>query len=137
MAQAHPVERWHEIVRARSLEGLDELLADDVVFYSPILFKPQNGKALTTFYLAGALQVLGNDAFHYVREIVGEHDAVLEFETLVDGLYINGVDLLRWNDAGQLIEFKVMLRPLKANQIVQQKMAELLDGSTGGRGKAF
>ncbi|RIK19698.1 MAG: hypothetical protein DCC52_15015 [Chloroflexi bacterium] len=112
MAQAHPVERWHEIVRARSVEVM-------------------------TFYLAGALQVLGNDAFHYVREIVGEHDAVLEFETLVDGLYINGVDLLRWNDAGQLIEFKVMLRPLKANQIVQQKMAELLDGSTGGRGKAF
>lgn len=122
----HPLEKWHEIVRARSLEGLDELLADDVVFYSPILYKPQHGKALTTFYLAGALQVLGNDKFQYAREIVGARDAALEFETEVDGIYVNGVDLLRWNDAGQLIEFKVMLRPLKGIQIVQQKMADLL-----------
>lgn len=126
MTQTHPLEKWHAIVRARSLEGLDELLADDVVFYSPILYKPQHGKGLTTFYLAGALEVLGNEKFHYVREVVGAHDAVLEFETEVDGMYVNGVDLLRWNDAGQLIEFKVMLRPLKGIQIVQQKMAELL-----------
>lgn len=127
MTQKHPLEQWHQLVKNRSLEGLDELLADDVVFYSPILFKPQNGKALTTFYLAGALRVLGNDRFRYVREIVGAHDAVLEFETEVGGFYINGVDLLRWNDAGQLTEFKVMLRPLKAIQIVQTKMAELLE----------
>ncbi len=131
MTQSHPLERWHEIVRARSPEGLDELLADEVVFYSPILFKPQNGKALTTMYLTGALHVLGNERFRYVREIVGPRDAVLEFETQVDGLYINGVDLVRWNDAGKFIEFKVMLRPLKANQIVQQKMAELLAAMTG------
>jgi hypothetical protein len=102
-------------------------LADDVVFYSPVLFKPQNGKALATFYLAGALLVLGNDEFRYVREIVGEHDAVLEFETRVDGLYVNGVDLVRWNEHGQVTEFKVMLRPLKAIQLVQMKMAELLE----------
>lgn len=126
MTQAHPLERWHQLVENRSFKELDELLADDVVFYSPILFKPQNGKTLTMFYLAGALQVLGNDQFRYVREIVGAHDAVLEFETEVDGLYINGVDLLRWNDSGQVTEFKVMLRPLKAIQIVQVKMAELL-----------
>ena len=127
MTITYPLERWHQIVRERSLDGLEELLAEDVVFYSPLLFKPQNGKALTTFYLAGALQVLGNDNFRYVREIVGAHDAVLEFETSVDGLYVNGVDLIRWNDAGQITEFKVMLRPLKAIQIVQTKMAELLE----------
>lgn len=127
----HPLERWHQVVQARSLEGLEELLAEDVVFYSPVLFKPQKGKALTTFYLAGALQVLGNEKFRYVREIVGAHDAMLEFETEVDGLYVNGVDLVRWNDAGQLTEFKVLLRPLKGIQIVQTKMAELLEGMSG------
>ncbi|GIL16025.1 MAG: hypothetical protein BroJett039_11980 [Chloroflexota bacterium] len=122
----HPLEKWHALVRARALDSLDELLAEEVVFYSPILFKPQNGKALTTLYLAGALRVLGNDQFHYTRELAGARDAMLEFETIVDGIYINGVDLVRWNDAGKLIEFKVMLRPLKGIQIVQQKMAELL-----------
>lgn len=127
LTQTHPLDRWHQLVRERSLEGLEELLAEDVVFYSPVLFKPQHGKALTTFYLAGALQVLGNDKFRYVREIVGAHDAALEFETELDGLYVNGVDLLQWNDTGQVTEFKVLLRPLKAIQIVQLKMAELLE----------
>lgn len=127
----HPLERWHQLVQKRSLEGLEELLAEDVVFYSPVLFKPQKGKALTAFYLAGALQVLGNEKFRYVREIVGAHDAMLEFETEVDGLYVNGVDVLRWNDAGQLTEFKVLLRPLKGIQIVQTKMAELLERMSG------
>jgi hypothetical protein len=131
MIQIHPLEKWHRLVRERDAAGLDELLADDVVFYSPILYKPQNGKFLTTFYLAGAMQVLGNEKFHYARELVGANDAVLEFETELDGIYVNGVDLLKWNDAGQVIEFKVMLRPLKAIQLVQQKMAELLE-SMGG-----
>ena len=131
MIQIHPLEKWHHIVRDRSLEGLDELLADDAVFYSPILFKPQNGKALTTFYLAGALQVIGNEKFRYTRELVGAHDAALEFETEIDGIYVNGLDLLKWNDAGQVTEFKVMLRPLKAIQLVQQKMAELLESMSG------
>lgn len=131
MNQIHPLEKWHQLVRERDAAGLDELLADDVVFHSPILYKPQNGKFLTTMYLAGAMQVLGNEQFHYAREIVGATDAALEFETTVDGIYVNGVDLLKWNDAGQVIEFKVMLRPLKAIQLVQQKMAELLE-SMGG-----
>lgn len=131
MTPTNPLEKWHQLVRERSPEGLDELLADEVVFYSPILFKPQYGKALATFYLAGALQVLGNEKFRYAREVVGTHDAALEFETEIDGLYVNGIDLLKWNDAGQVTEFKVMLRPLKAIQIVQQKMAELLEQMGG------
>lgn len=131
MTQIHPLEKWHQLVRERDAAGLDELLADDVVFYSPILYKPQNGKFLTTLYLAGAMQVLGNEQFHYARELVGANDAALEFETEIDGIYVNGIDLLKWNDAGQVIEFKVMLRPLKAIQLVQQKMAELLE-SMGG-----
>ncbi len=131
MTQMHPLEKWHQLVKARDIDGLDELLADDVIFYSPVVFTPQNGKMLTTLYLAGAMEILGSEKFRYVREVVGAQDAVLEFETELDGIYINGVDMLKWNDAGQLTEFKVMLRPLKAIQLVHQKMAELLQKTFG------
>lgn len=131
MTQIPPLEKWHQIVRERNVDAMDELLADDVVFFSPILFSPQKGKSLTILYLAGAMEILGNETFRYVREIIGARDALLEFETEIDGIYINGVDLLKWNDAGQLIEFKVMLRPLKAIQLVQQRMAELLQKTFG------
>lgn len=131
MTQTPPLEKWHQIVREWNVDAMDELLADDVVFFSPILFSPQKGKSLTILYLAGAIEILGNETFRYVREIIGARDALLEFETEIDGIYINGVDLLKWNDAGQLIEFKVMLRPLKAIQLVQQRMAELLQKTFG------
>lgn len=127
----HPLETWHRLVRERNVDGLDELLADDVVFYSPVLYTPQRGKPLTILYLAGALEILGNETFRYVREVVGETDAVLEFEAEIEGIYINGVDMLKWNDAGQLTEFKVMLRPLKAIQVVQRLMGELLQKTFG------
>ena len=117
---------WHEIVRSRDAAKLAELLADDVVFHSPVVHTPQRGKAMTTMYLQGALLVLDNERFRYEREIVGPQDAVLEFVTEVDGIQVNGVDLIRWNDGGQIIDFKVMLRPLKAINIVHQKMGELL-----------
>lgn len=129
--QTHPLETWHRLVRERNVDGLDELLADDAVFYSPVLYTPQRGKPLTILYLAGAIEILGNEKFRYVREVVGETDAVLEFEAEIEGIYINGVDMLKWNDAGQLVEIKVMLRPLRAIQIVQQKMGELLQKTFG------
>lgn len=131
MEQALPITRWHRLVQERDVDGLDELLADEVVFHSPILFTPQRGKPLTILYLAGAFQILGNDKFRYVREVIGETDAVLEFETEIEGIYVNGIDMLRWNEAGQLTEFKVMLRPLKAIQLVQRLMGELLHELTG------
>ena len=102
------------------------LLADDVVFYSPIVHTPQVGKPITTQYLAAALHVFGNDTFRYVREVVGEHDAVLEFMVEMEGISVNGVDMIKWNDAGQIVEFKVMLRPLKAVNLIHQKMAAML-----------
>jgi hypothetical protein len=117
---------WHQIVADRSPRGLADLLADDVVFYSPIVHTPQVGKAITTQYLAAALHVFGNDTFRYVREVVGARDAVLEFLVELDGITVNGVDMLRWNDAGRLTEFKVMLRPLKAINLIHQKMASQL-----------
>jgi hypothetical protein len=125
-AMAHPIEGWHAAARARDASALPALLADDVVFHSPVVHTPQRGREITAAYLAAALQVLGNASFRYVREILGERDALLEFECEIDGIAVNGVDLVRFDDAGRIVEFKVMVRPLKAMQIVHQKMGEML-----------
>ncbi|MFY8060905.1 MAG: nuclear transport factor 2 family protein [Arenimonas sp.] len=117
---------WHDLVRRRDARGLDALLADEVIFHSPVVHTPQHGKAITRAYLGAALQVFVNDSFRYVREVVGPNDAVLEFEVDIDGIRVNGVDMLRWNEAGQLTEFKVMLRPLKAVNLIHQKMGAML-----------
>lgn len=123
----HPViAAWHDVVQGRDLAALQALLADDVVFHSPVVHTPQRGKPITLAYLTGAMHVLNTPAFRYVREIVGERDAVLEFMTEIDGIAIDGIDLIHWNDAGQIDDFKVMVRPLKAVQIVHQKMGEML-----------
>ena len=117
---------WHRIVAERNPRGLDALLADDVVFHSPVVHTPQCGKAITAQYLAAALQVFGNPRFRYVREVAAGNDAVLEFELEIDGIQINGVDMIRCNAAGRIVEFKVMLRPLKAVNLIHQKMAAML-----------
>lgn len=120
------IKTWHEIVRARDVGGLGELLADNAVFFSPIVHTPQVGKTITWQYLAAAIQVFGNDSFRYVREVAGESDAVLEFDTEIDGIVVNGVDLIKWDEDGKIIEFKVMIRPLKAINLIHQKMASML-----------
>jgi hypothetical protein len=96
------------------------------VFVSPIVHTPQRGKAITAAYLGAAFAVFFNPSFRYVREIVGEHDAALEFETEIDGITVNGVDLIKWNAAGRIVEFKVMVRPLKAINLIHERMAALL-----------
>lgn len=118
--------RWHRVAQTRDARLLSELLADDVVFHSPVVHTPQVGKAVTTMYLAAALQVFGNDSFRYLREIVGAGEAVLEFETTVDGIAVNGMDMMTWNADGRITSFKVMVRPLKAINLIHQKMAALL-----------
>jgi hypothetical protein len=122
----HPLETWHRLVRTQDSSGLDALLADDAVFYSPVVHAPQRGKALAAGYLSAAFAVFFNPTFRYVREIVGTSAAMLEFETDIDGVLVNGVDLIKWNDTGHIVEFKVMLRPLKAIHLVQQRMAAML-----------
>jgi hypothetical protein len=122
----HPIDTWHALVRSRNVDGLDALLAEDAVLHSPVVHTPQQGRAITRQYLSAALAVLANDSFRYVREIRGERDALLEFELELAGVRVNGVDLIRWNDAGQIVDFKVMVRPLKGMQAVHQKMGELL-----------
>ena len=122
------IGKWHELVAARDLAALDEILAEDVVFHSPVVHTPQAGKTLTKMYLGAAFHVLANDTFSYVREVVSETDAVLEFEVEIDGLLVNGVDMIRWDGSGRITDFKVMLRPLKAINLIHRKMAELLRG---------
>ena len=120
------IAEWHRLVAHRDMRGLDSILADDAVFHSPVVHMPQAGKALTRAYLAAAFSVLGNDSFRYVREVVGERDAVLEFVAEIEGTHVNGVDMIRWNDQGRIVDFKVMLRPLKAVNLIHQKMAAML-----------
>ena len=120
------LETWHRLVRTQDASGLSALLADDAVFYSPVVHAPQAGKELVARYLGAAFHVFFNPTFRYVREIVGPSDAMLEFETVIDGVQVNGVDLIRWNAAGQIVEFKVMVRPLKAINLIHQRMAAML-----------
>lgn len=122
----HPLVTWHRLVRTQDSAGLDALLAEDAVFYSPVVHTPQRGKKLVAGYLSAAFRVFFSPSFRYVREIEGASEAVLEFETEVDGVLVNGVDLIKWNGAGQIVEFKVMLRPLKAVNVIHQRMAAML-----------
>ncbi|WP_395316765.1 nuclear transport factor 2 family protein [Variovorax sp. UC74_104] len=117
---------WHRLVKERDVAGLDALLDDDAVFHSPVVHTPQAGKRITKKYLAAAFQVFFNESFRYVRELKSERDAVLEFALELDGIQINGVDMMKWNDEGKITEFKVMLRPLKAVNLIHQKMGAQL-----------
>jgi len=124
-----PLATWHRLVRDHDPSGLNDLLAEDVVFHSPVVHTPQRGRKLAAGYLSAALHVFFNPTFRYVREIVGAADAMLEFETEIDGILVNGVDLIKWNNMGQIVEFKVMIRPLKAINLIHQRMAAMLQSS--------
>ena len=132
------VANWHEHLAGRLPGGLDALLADDVVFFSPIVFTPQEGKAITKLYLEAAYGALGGEpeagggngsggAFRYTKQVLSGDTAVLEFETSVDGRYVNGVDIIRGDDDGRIIEFRVMIRPLQAVDAVHRQVAAALE----------
>ena len=132
------IAKWHANLRGQLPGGLDELLDDDVVFYSPIVFTPQAGKAITKLYLQAAGQTLpgeardessaaASSAFHYTKEVLAGDTAVLEFETSVGGKYVNGVDIIRCNEQGRIVEIRVMIRPLQAINLVHQQMAAALE----------
>jgi hypothetical protein len=133
------VAQWHAYLSGELPGGLDDLLDDDVVFYSPIVFTPQRGKKTTSLYLQAAGQTFaGSDSsskrdpdsderFHYTKSVIGRDTAVLEFETTMEGKYVNGVDIIRCNEEGRIIEFRVMIRPLQAVSLVHQQMAAMLD----------
>ncbi|HEX2894771.1 MAG TPA: nuclear transport factor 2 family protein [Marmoricola sp.] len=117
--------RWHELVRARDSAVLPELVADDAVFRSPAVHTPQAGRDLVVAYLAAAMVVLGPELIYH-DEWVRERDAVLRFTTEVDGLQVEGIDMIRWDDDGQISEFTVMIRPLKALNAIVARMGEEL-----------
>lgn len=117
---------WHALVESRNAKGLNALLAENVVFHSPVVHTPQVGRTITAQYLGAAFHVFFNETFKYIREIIGPNDAALEFEVEIDGILVNGIDMLKWNDEGQIVEFKVLIRPLKAINLIHQKMAAML-----------
>ena len=121
------IRRWHDIVDAKSVDGLRDILAEDVVFQSPVVHSPQKGHAITFGYLHAALHVLNNESFHYLNEWFSERSAVLEFACTVNGIEVNGVDMIFWNDAGKITNFKVMVRPLKAVNMVHGMMGAMLE----------
>lgn len=141
MTEQH-LQRWHQFLEGKLEGGLDELLADDCVFFSPIVFTPQEGKELTKMYLgaAGATFSGGDETkapgqpgstFRYRKEVVSGDTAVLEFETEIDGKYVNGVDIITFNGDGRIIEFKVMIRPLQAINLMHEKMKAMLEKMSG------
>ena len=135
------VEKWHDIMKnpgSNVSEKLDELLDDDVIFYSPVVFTPQKGKDITKLYLAAAGGVFSSNKdkqeikpkeskFRYIKEIVQDNYACLEFETEINGIYVNGIDLITWNEENKITEFKVLVRPLQAVNTLHQMMGEMLD----------
>ena len=148
MAVIHEVmKRWKLHLRGELPGGLDELLHDDVVFHSPIVFTPQEGKQITKLYLSAAEQTFPGDAkdakdadatetdgpmgsgasFRYVKEVLDGDTAVLEFETQIDGKYVNGVDIIRADEDGKIVEFRVMIRPLQAVNLVHAQMKAMLE----------
>ena len=135
------IEKWHDIMKSggsNAIEKLDNLLHDDVVFYSPVVFTPQKGKDITKLYLAAASGVFSTDKktpnseqkeskFKYVKEVVTGNTACLEFETEMNGIYVNGIDLISWDDEEKITEFKVLIRPLQAVNTIHEMMGKMLD----------
>ena len=120
---------WHDLFDGGNLKDLEKLLDKNAIFYSPLVFKPQPGRKLTAMYLKNAYQMFfadGNKSFTYVREIHSDTDSMLEFTCEIDGILINGIDVIKWNEEGKIQEFKVFIRPNKAIEKVKEKMSELL-----------
>ena len=128
---ASTIERWHLIVKSKDAIGLAAILSEDAVFESPVVHTPQLGKAITLNYLMAALQVLNNDSFKYLNEWQGPQSAVLEFQSNIEGVIVNGVDIINWNEAGLITHFKVMVRPLKAMNKLHEMMARMLQVKPG------
>ena len=121
------LEKWHAIANTFNCESaLCELIADDACFYSPVLHAPQIGKDLTVKYLSAAIQVFNGNNFHYINEWTSETSAILEFEATIDGVVINGIDMISWNADNKINQFKVMIRPYKAINLIMRLMGERL-----------
>ena len=121
------IHKWHEVVNSDDLNALDNLIAEGAIFSSPVVFTPMEGKEITMMYLHAAGQSFNMEKFKYTKEIHDDMNSVLEFETYIDDISVNGVDMIEWNEEGKISNFKVMIRPFKAVQKVQEKMVEALE----------
>ncbi len=123
----HAIESWHKVMVSGDVSTLPELLHDDAVFHSPVVHTPQMGKAKVMMYLSAAATVFDDTQFIYTREIIGRDHAMLEFTSVVEGIEINGVDIITWDENGKITDFKVMVRPVKAVNKLWEKMGEMLE----------
>ena len=130
MSAEKGLARWHEVIESGSAPAdLAAIIREDAAFHSPVVHTPQQGRDLVVAYLSAAGQTLGNDSFTYVRELVDGENAMLEFTTEMDGIHVNGVDIIRFDEDGMITDFKVMVRPLKAvNKVWEQMAAQLKAG---------
>lgn len=121
------IKKWHQVVKEQDIKLLKSILANDAIFYSPLLFKPKKGKAQVAGFLMAASKMFEGNDFHYVKEIIGSNEAMLEFNATIDGILVDGVDIITWNDDEKITEFKVMIRPFTAIEKVGEKMKSLLE----------
>ena len=121
------IHKWHEVINSDDMNALDNIIAEEAVFSSPVVFTPMEGKEITMMYLHEAGQSFNMEKFRYTKEIHDGMNSVLEFETYIDDISVNGVDMIEWNQDGMISNFKVMIRPFKAVQKVQEKMVEALE----------
>ncbi|URQ73292.1 nuclear transport factor 2 family protein [SAR86 cluster bacterium] len=126
MNKINPIKTWHKVVENGELSKLDEILDEDCNFYSPVVFSPQNGRETTKKYLSAAAIVFADESFKYTKELISNELACLEFELVLNEININGIDIISWNEEGKITEFKVMIRPLKAVEIIHKYMGEEL-----------
>jgi SnoaL-like domain len=126
-----PAAIWHKVAMSKDPEAIKAVLHENAVFESPVVHTPQRGKAITAKYLASAGHVFGNDSFAYVGEWHAPNSAILEFTAEIDGIAINGIDMITCDDDGLITHFKVMVRPLKAVNMLHAKMGEMLQKMTG------
>jgi hypothetical protein len=126
MTPAEMSKKWHAVALSSDENAISALLHEDAVFESPVVHTPQRGKPITVKYLASAGKVFSNTGFHYVGEWEGKNSLILEFNAEINGIKIDGIDMITWDEDGLITNFKVMVRPLKAMNILHQKMGEIL-----------
>ena len=120
------IEDWHRIARSGDCTALDRMIHEDAVFESPVVHTPQRGKAITIKFLTAAVATLNNPSSEFVGEWSGEQSVIVEFKSEIEGIAINGIDMIRFDDTGLITHFKVMIRPLKAVNLIHRKMGEML-----------
>ncbi len=118
------LDRWHQVVANKDLDLLQDLLHEDVEFHSPAVWAPKVGKPVAGFILQSAIDIFQDFTYH--REWIDGDSCALEFSATVDGKNLKGIDLIRWNDEGQIVHFEVMIRPLNGLQALAGQMAQRL-----------